>query len=67
MKNLKKINRNDLSKILGSDKELPPIDQCTGQYPYAIPPSGGACPTGYIFCSFPNCCFKIGQLISCWD
>ncbi|WP_336691146.1 MULTISPECIES: hypothetical protein [Chryseobacterium] len=67
MKNLKKLKRSELNEILGGDKVLPPVDQCTGQYPYAIPPSNGGCPSGYIYCSFPNCCFKSGQIVVCYD
>ena len=60
MKNLKKLKRNDLSEILGSGKP----DAC-GSYPYALFPTDGSCPAGYIYCTIPNCCFKADRPYPC--
>ena len=63
MKNLKKLKRNQLSKVLGADLV---ISQCPAGG-YTAEPVNGTCPTGYIYCSLPECCFKIDKPYSCTD
>ncbi len=67
MKNLKKLKRSDLGKILGAGHGEPiPVEQCGAQSSNGLP-SSGTCPPGYIYCASPSCCFKSGALHSCID
>ncbi|MDF2831868.1 hypothetical protein [Chryseobacterium indoltheticum] len=66
MRNLKKLKRSDLGKILGAGHGEPiPVNDCGGQS-YGIP-SSGSCPAGYIYCSLPSCCFKSNRPYACID
>ena len=62
MKNLKKLKRNELSKVLGADRI---IDNECPPFGYTASPVDGACPTGYIYCSLPKCCFRIDKPYAC--
>jgi hypothetical protein len=63
MKNLKKLKRSELNEILGGDKVLPPVDQCTGQYPTQFLPVMGLPFRLYLLFNSPICCFMIKKEI----